>query len=578
MVQSVINIQNHLLQIAKHESINNTINNICIFKSLPKDNSALIELLINKYNTKYIDSNIFNIKLLYFDKIKDYLNRGYFIFENKDGQECYAINNLKLIKDLSLDEQDNILVYLIRKQDLVNIIERDFAEQNTYQAINHLSNILPNGSAKNVNYFQIFMGFAISFFSGLFLFLNLFAVVNHLVYFIQNFLKIILFKYSIINSKESPLVKIDDDLPIYSVLIPLYREELKAKSILQAMDRMNYPKHKLDVKIIIEVDDVLTMRALTVLELPSYVHIIKVPSSLPRTKPKALNYAMTYVKGEFVTIYDAEDEPDPDQILKALYAFNKLPENCACIQAKLNFYNAKENLLTRCFSIEYSLWFEFLLKGLSLLDLPVTLGGTSNHFKTHILKEIGYWDAYNVTEDADLGIRLYLNGYKVHLINSTTMEEAPTNIGTWIAQRARWIKGFIQTVFVFAKAKKDITKLNLISIYTVYIFVGLSTYSFLCMPWLLLILTLDIHYSINYISLLNSIFSFFYMYFIGFFALSRQNKGFKILSLIESITLVFWPFYFILHTIASYRAIWEALVSPFEWNKTPHGKNIDDIV
>jgi len=360
-------------------------------------------------------------------------------------------------------------------------------------------------------------------------------------------------------------------------LILLYHEEFKVSSILRAMANMNYPKDKLDVKLVIESDDVLTMRAMAVLDLPSYVHVIKVPYSLPRTKPKALNYAMAYVKGEILTIYDAEDEPDPDQLLKALYAFNTLPEHFVCVQAKLNFYNAKENILTRFFSMEYSVWFEYLLKGLSLLDLPVTLGGTSNHFKVDKLKEVGYWDAYNVTEDADLGIRLYLNGYKVHLINSTTMEEAPTDIPTWMAQRARWIKGFIQTLYIFIKAKKDLSKFSALKICTVYIFVGLSTYSFFCLPWLLLVLMFNINYPIYYMWLVNSLFSFSYMYAIGYFVLVKNKTTFRHLSWLEWITLLCWPLYFILHTVASYRAIWETLISPFEWNKTPHGKSIDEL-
>lgn len=573
MVRSIANIRQHLLQIAERKSFNN----ICIFKSLSEDNATIIESLINEYNVDFIDITTPNIKVLHFDKMNEYYNKGYFIFQDKNGKQCFAINDITFIKDMQLHTQNNIPVYLVRKRDLLQIIERNFTKQNTYRAINYLGDILPDASAKNINYLKMLIGFMINFFSTLFLFLNLFAIINNLIYFIQNVLKIVLFKNSIIDTKESPLAQIDNDMPIYSVLIPLYHEEFKVESILKAMDKMNYPKNKLDIKIIIEADDVLTMRALTILELPSYIHIIKVPYSLPRTKPKALNYAMAYIKGKFVAIYDAEDEPDPDQILKALHVFNTLPEHVACVQAKLNFYNAKENFLTRCFSMEYSIWFEFLLKGLSLLNLPVTLGGTSNHFRVGPLREVGYWDAYNVTEDADLGIRLYLSGYKVHLINSTTMEEAPTDVATWMAQRARWIKGFIQTICVFIKIKKDPKKLSLINICTVYIFVGLSTYSFFCLPWLLLILTLNIHYSIYYICLINSIFSFFYMYAIGYFILSKNKASFRDLSLIDWVTLICWPSYFILHTIASYRAIWETIISPFKWNKTPHGKNIDDI-
>ena len=167
-----------------------------------------------------------------------------------------------------------------------------------------------------------------------------------------------------------------------------------------------------------------------------------------------------------------------------------------------------------CFSIEYSIWFEYLLRGLSLFDLPLTLGGTSNHFKVDKLREVGLWDAYNVTEDADLGIRLYLKGYKVSMIDSTTLEEAPNNISDWIGQRARWIKGFIQTIYVFIQAKKDYTKLGLLKIAAVYIFVRLSTYSFFFLPWLILLMYL-VFASDNLLSMVGKqfFFSILYVYY-----------------------------------------------------------------
>jgi len=315
----------------------------------------------------------------------------------------------------------------------------------------------------------------------------------------------------------------------------------------------------------------LTKRTIAVSNIPEYVQVIKVPFSLPRTKPKALNYAIAFIKGEYLTIYDAEDIPDPNQLLKAVYAFRTLPENYACIQAKLNFYNKNENLLTKFFSIEYSVWFEYLLRGLSLLDLPVTLGGTSNHFKVCMLAEALYWDPYNVTEDADLGIRLYMKGYKVHLINSTTMEEAPSDIFTWVAQRARWIKGFIQTFFVFIKMKKDYKRFGFLKVASVYIFVGLSTYSFFCLPWLFIIFMLDINPNIYYLWMINTLFSFSYMYAIAYLVIKNSKSSINQLTLSDWITLIAWPAYFILHTVACYRALWETITSPFKWNKTPHG-------
>lgn len=576
MVRSITDIKRYLLQIATRSQLPQT--NKCIFELLLNDssldNEEIVELLIKDYKLAHINATTANIAALNFEKLNEYYIRGYFIFETTDKKTAYAVNNIAIIKEQKLDNINAIPTYLVRKNDLLQILERDFAIQNTHHAINYVTQIPPNISAKSINYIKMVTGFGMLFFASCFLFINAFCIINSCLHLIQNFLKIILFKQvAFVTEEESPIALMDNNLPIYSVLIPLYHEELKLESIVNAMANMNYPKDKLDVKLLIEADDISTIQELTTIDLPPYIQIIKVPYSLPRTKPKALNYAMPFVRGKILTIYDAEDLPDPDQLLKAIYAFNNLPEEFVCIQAKLNFYNSKENLLTRFFSLEYSIWFECLLKGLSMLDLPVTLGGTSNHFKVDKLKEVGCWDAYNVTEDAELGIRLYLNGYKVHLINSTTMEESPTNISIWLAQRARWIKGFLQTIYIFIKSKKNLKTFGPLKICTVYIFVGLATYSFFCLPWIILALTLNNNYFIYYMWLVTATISLSYIYSIATFILLKNKQSFSQFAPMEWVTLLAWPLYFILHTIASYRAIWEALVSPFKWNKTPHGKS-----
>ena len=521
--------------------------------------------MVKRMKIDYIDINTKGIKATNYQNLNEYYQKKYFKFIDSEGKLAIAAT-----EDCSI-EFGKEKIFRVKQEDFIEILERDFAEENSSWAINYLSNKSPSSSAKNVSYIKSIAGFSIIFTAFLFLFINLFNVLNNIAYLTQNLLKAVLFNRSLVQREKSPLAKLSDDLPVYSVLIPLYREEFKVKAILQAMDKMNYPKDKLDVKLIIENDDILTKRTIAVNNIPDYVQVIKVPFSLPRTKPKALNYSIAFLKGEYVTIYDAEDIPDPDQLLKAVHAFRSLPENYACIQAKLNFYNQNENFLTKFFSIEYSVWFEYLLRGLSLLDLPVTLGGTSNHFKVSKLAEALYWDPYNVTEDADLGIRLYMKGYKVHLINSTTMEEAPNDVLTWIAQRARWIKGFIQTFFVFIKTKKDYKRFGFLKIASVYIFVGLSTYSFFCLPWLFLIFMLEINHNIYYLWMINSLFSFSYMYAIAYLVIKNSKPPMSKLTIKDWITLIIWPAYFILHTIACYRAFWETIKSPFKWNKTPHG-------
>ncbi|HUW32541.1 MAG TPA: glycosyltransferase [Planctomycetota bacterium] len=238
------------------------------------------------------------------------------------------------------------------------------------------------------------------------------------------------------------------DLPVYTVLIPLYREQAVVEKIVHSVNALDYPQYKLDVKILLEPDDLDTIETLRQAKLPACCELIVVPASKPKTKPKACNHGLARARGEYLVIFDAEDRPDPDQLKKAVLAFRKAHKKTICLQAKLNYFNPRQNLLTRWFTVEYSTWFDLYLPGLHALGAPIPLGGTSNHFKTSVLREIGGWDPFNVTEDCDLGIRLHKMGYKTQVFDSTTWEEANSRLFNWIRQRSRWVKGYIQTHLV----------------------------------------------------------------------------------------------------------------------------------
>jgi glycosyltransferase XagB len=257
---------------------------------------------------------------------------------------------------------------------------------------------------------------------------------------------IALFGYGEKKIEKEEINAIDEnDLPVFTILIPLYKEANIADKIIRSMNRLDYPKDKLDIKLLLEEDDSATIEAVQNCVLSPSYDVIIVPDFQPKTKPRACNFGLKRAKGELCVIYDAEDRPDPDQLKKVVLLFKKLPGNVACIQAKLNYYNAKQNILTRWFTIEYSTTFDLILPGLETLRIPVPLGGTSNHFRTDILKKLGGWDPFNVTEDCDLGIRIYTKGYRTCLIDSTTWEEANSEVWNWIRQRSRWVKGFMQT-------------------------------------------------------------------------------------------------------------------------------------
>ncbi|MGO9133915.1 MAG: glycosyltransferase family 2 protein, partial [Methylovirgula sp.] len=240
----------------------------------------------------------------------------------------------------------------------------------------------------------------------------------------------------------------DEELPVFTILVPMFREGRVLPALAQSLRDLDYPLGKLDIKIVLEASDHETIEVARTLGLEGIFEIIRVPTSQPQTKPKACNFALRFARGEILVVYDAEDRPEPDQLRKVVAAFRMAPPDVACLQARLNYYNANENWLTRMFALDYALWFDQLLPGLEKLNVPIPLGGTSNHFKIDVLRELHAWDPFNVTEDADLGIRLTQKGYRVAVVDSTTYEEASCQASNWIRQRSRWIKGYMQTFLV----------------------------------------------------------------------------------------------------------------------------------
>ena len=227
--------------------------------------------------------------------------------------------------------------------------------------------------------------------------------------------------------------------PVYTVLVPLYKERNVARNILVALAKLDYPRDRLDVKFLLEADDPDTLEAITAAGIPPYAEVLIVPAGQPKTKPRACNHGLDRARGEFLVIFDAEDRPEADQLKQAVLAFRDSEEHIVCLQAQLAYHNHRQNLLTRWFALEYNVWFRRYLDGLVALGVPIPLGGTSNHFRTRILRDIGGWDPFNVTEDCDLGVRLYMAGHHTRTLDSTTWEEANSRVGNWIRQRSRWL-------------------------------------------------------------------------------------------------------------------------------------------
>ncbi len=240
-------------------------------------------------------------------------------------------------------------------------------------------------------------------------------------------------------------------LPPYSIVVALHREARVVPQLVAALNALDYPRGKLDIKLVIESEDFATRRALEAQRLPPIYEIIVAPAGFPKTKPRALNIALPLLRGELVAVFDAEDTPAPSQLREGAERFLRAPRRLACLQARLAIDNIEDSWLTRLFAIEYAVLFDVLNPGLAGLGLPLPLGGSSNHFRTEILREVCGWDAWNVTEDADLGLRLARLGYRVDTLAASTQEEAPARIEAWLAQRRRWSKGWMQTFITLTR-------------------------------------------------------------------------------------------------------------------------------
>jgi cellulose synthase/poly-beta-1,6-N-acetylglucosamine synthase-like glycosyltransferase len=375
-----------------------------------------------------------------------------------------------------------------------------------------------------------------------------------------------------------------EDLPIFTVLVPMFREAAMLPHLAQALRNLDYPLGKLDIKIVLEADDAETIEAARTLGLEGVFEIIMVPRSEPQTKPKACNFALRFARGEYLVIYDAEDRPEPDQLRKVVATFRRSPPNTACLQCRLNYYNASENWLTRMFTLDYALWFDQVLPGLERLGMPIPLGGTSNHFRIDVLRELHAWDPFNVTEDADLGIRIGQKGYRVGVVDSTTFEEASCVTQQWIRQRSRWFKGYMQTLLVHTRRPLHFLRTaGPLGFLGFVFFIGGTVLAGLLNPifWLFYVIWIAVA-----ATSFNPIFPE-PLLFLCLFNLLAGNGAFTYLIMLAPIRrgwLELIPFsftlfgYWTLISVAAYRGLWQLVRDPFFWEKTQHGVSRHAVV
>ncbi|MGE4372172.1 MAG: glycosyltransferase [Xanthobacter sp.] len=367
-------------------------------------------------------------------------------------------------------------------------------------------------------------------------------------------------------------------LPVYSILVPLYREAGVVPQLVAALGALDYPPEKLDIKLVVEADDAPTRAAIAATPLPTCMEEVAVANIGPRTKPKALDMALAFTRGTYVCIFDAEDLPEPDQLRRALAAFRGQPD-VGCVQARLCVDNGDESWISGQFAAEYAAQFDVLLPFLNALELPILLGGTSNHFRRDVLEKVGGWDPFNVTEDADLGVRLVRAGWRTRVIAASTFEEAPLTWRAWLGQRTRWMKGWAQTILVHGRQPRALVRqLGLKDTLALALLTVGPFAAALAHPFFLLLLLYDLSQGVvglpgetalevivsclSYCTLLAGTVGAALAVVMGW-----RRRGQKVRwSVVMTI-----PAYWVLASVATFNALVDLVWRPFYWKKTEHG-------
>jgi len=369
--------------------------------------------------------------------------------------------------------------------------------------------------------------------------------------------------------------------PRISILVPLFQETEVARVLLHRLSRLTYPKSLLDVVLVLEEKDTLTRAAIGSAHLPSWMRVVVVPDGKPKTKPRAMNYALDFCKGEIIGIFDAEDAPEPDQLDKVAARFMAAPDDMVCLQGVLDYYNARQNWMARCFTIEYATWFRVVMPGLARMGWAIPLGGTTLYFRRKPLEELGGWDAHNVTEDADLGFRLARHGYRTEMLDTTTREEANCHAVPWVKQRSRWLKGYMITYLVHMRRPvrlfRQLGAWKFLGFQTHFI-TAMSQFFLAPLLWSMWLIVLGLYHP--FVGLVPD--EWLRTMGVTFFTVELCSIMMALIAVSgpSHRHLIPWVptihFYFPLGVLAAYKALYELVFAPFYWDKTQHGHSLTD--
>ncbi|MDO5529013.1 MAG: glycosyltransferase [Paracoccus sp. (in: a-proteobacteria)] len=384
----------------------------------------------------------------------------------------------------------------------------------------------------------------------------------------------------LIAAGTKPAPEMTGQLPVISVMVPLFHESDVAGKLVARLSRLSYPRELTDILLVVEESDEITRGALEGVRLPHWLRVVTVPPGPVQTKPRALNYAMNFCRGQIVGVWDAEDRPDPDQLHKVARRFAEAPADVACLQGVLDYYNPRTNWLARCFTIEYASWYRANLPGIARMGLVVPLGGTTLFFRREVLEDVGAWDAWNVTEDADLGVRLARLGYRTEIIDTVTLEEANCRALPWVKQRSRWLKGYAMTWAVHMRRPRallrDLGPKRFIG-FQVQFFGTMSQYLLAPVLWSFWLLTLGLPHPLREPLTQSAGIAAMFALMVLFVASEILNIviGMWAVRGREHRHLIAWVptmhFYFPLGCLAAWKAIYEVVAKPFYWDKTAHG-------
>jgi glycosyltransferase XagB len=362
----------------------------------------------------------------------------------------------------------------------------------------------------------------------------------------------------------------DQQLPSYTVLIPAYHEEAVIGDLIRCLAMMDYPTDRLEVLILVERRDVATQQAISAADPPSHMRVVQLPPGTPQTKPRACNAGLLLARGELLVIFDAEDRPEPDQLRRAAEMFAARGHDLACVQATLLQGNAQTNVFTRCNALEYVLRYRFMVPGLATLGAAFPLGGTSNHFRTRVLRELGGWDAWNVSEDADLGMRCHALGYRTDVVDAITHGEAPERFHDWLGQHTRWHKGYLLTALVHTRRPlNNARRFGPLSLVALLVMVLGTPLQYLIQP---AVLAVAVSGALGHNGFVNALVvdavsvsalqigTFIASLTVAFLACPRPRSRYLA-------AIMVYPF---LHWVAAYRALHQLITAPFLWEKTMH--------